>query len=152
MRTILFVSILALVLVPSVKSQDFVAAGASYQQASPNFTGWALYAKPITQTGLYSFSEYDVVPRTMKPFVLDSNVRTGLAQRVYQWDAAALHVCVDAGAATGGSSAGGSFGACGMASWKIGKTNWFVVGIVSGVKNSLSDPTTVYKFGIGRSR
>ena len=93
-----------------------------------------------------------MVPRTWRPFVLNSMLRTGVYQEVFQWGNLRAGICGDVGGGTAGVSAVGSLGACGAAFYRLGKTGWYAAGIVSGIKTSISDPTTVYKIGIRRDR
>jgi hypothetical protein len=135
---------------------EFAAALASYQAAaSPAFTGAGLYAKqlaPEAAPKTYSLTEYDVTPRSWKPFVLNSVMRTGLYQELLTYGNLRAGVCADIGGGTAGANAVGSFSGCGMAFYRIGKTKWYAAVVVSGIKTSLSDATTVYKIGIRRDR
>ena len=135
---------------------EFAAALASYQAvASPAFTGAGLYAKqlaPEAAPRTYSLTEYDVTPQSWKPFVLNSVMRTGLYQELFVYGNLRAGLCADIGGGTAGQNAVGSYGGCGAAFYRIGKTKWYAAGMVSGVKTSLSDPTVVYKIGIRRDR
>ena len=127
---------------------EFAAALASYQaDASPTFTGAGLYAKQIAPEAApktYSLTEYDVTPRSWKPFVLNSVMRTGIYQELFTWGNLRAGVCADIGGGTAGANAVGSFSGCGMAFYRIGKSKWYAAVVISGIKTSLSDPTTVY--------
>ncbi len=135
---------------------EFAAAMASYQATgSPALTGAGLYAKqlaPEAAPKTYSITEYDVTPQSWKPFVLNSVMRTGLYQELFSWGNLRAGLCADIGGGTAGSNAVGSYGGCGTAFYRIGKTKWYAAGMISGVKTSLSDPTVIYKFGIRRDR
>jgi hypothetical protein len=143
-------------LAQSAQPNEFGVALAAYQAGgNPALTGAGVWAKQLAPEGApktYSFTEYDVVPQTWRPFVLNSMLRTGLYQEIFQWGNLRAGICGDIGGGTAGASAVGSFGACGAAFYQIGKTKWYAAGIVSGIKTSLSDPTTVYKIGIRRDR
>ena len=161
MKRILFVSIAALACAAMCGAQtpqpnEFGVALAVYQAGgNPALTGAGVYAKQLAPTSApktYSISEYDVIPQTWRPFVLNSILRTGVYQEVLQWGNLRAGLCGDIGGGTAGASAVGSLGACGAAFYQIGKTKWYAAGIVSGIKTSLSDPTTVYKIGIRRDR
>jgi hypothetical protein len=140
----------------SPQPNEFAAALASYQAAaSPAFTGAGLYAKqlaPEAASKTYSLTEYDVTPQSLKPFVLNSVMRTGLYQELLTYGNLRAGVCADIGGGTAGANAVGSFSGCGMAFYRIGKSKWYAAVVVSGIKTSLSDPTTVYKIGIRRDR
>ena len=146
----------ACALAQSAQPNEFGVALAAYQAGgSPAFTGAGVWAKqfaPEAAPKTYSFTEYDVVPRTWRPFVLNSMLRTGVYQEVFQWGNLRAGFCGDVGGGTAGVSAVGSLGACGAAFYRLGKTGWYAAVIVSGIKTSLSDPTTVYKVGIRRNR
>ncbi len=168
MKRILLVSIAALACAAIAAAQtaqpaaeipqpnEFAAAMASYQAASsPAFTGAGLYAKqlaPEAAPKTYSITEYDVTPQSWKPFVLNSVMRTGLYQELLQYGNLRAGLCADIGGGTAGQNAVGSYGGCGTAFYRIGKTKWYAAGMISGVKTSLSDPTAIYKFGIRRDR
>ena len=140
----------------NLQPNEFAAAMASYQAgASPALTGAGLYAKqlaPEAAPKTYSITEYDVTPQTWKPFVLNSVMRTGLFQELFVWGNLRAGICADIGGGTAGPNAVGSYGGCGAAFYRIGKTKWYAAGMISGVKTSLSDPAVIYKFGIRRDR
>jgi hypothetical protein len=161
MKQLLSVILAALVCAACVLAQDaqpneFAAAMASYQAvASPAFTGAGLYAKqlaPEAAPKTYSLTEYDITPQSWKPFVLNSVMRTGLYQELFVYGNLRAGICADIGGGTAGPNAVGSYGGCGAAFYRIGKTKWHVAAVVSGIKTSLSDPTVVYKIGIRRDR
>ena len=161
MKTLLSVILAALVCAACVLAQDaqpneFAAALTAYQGgATPAFTGAGIYAKQLAPEGApktYSLSEYDVIPQTWRPFVLNSVIRTGLYQELLQYGNLRGGVCADVGGGTAGASAVGSYSGCGMAFYRFGKTKWYAAVVVSGIKTSLSDPTVIYKIGIRRDR
>ena len=79
----------ACALAQPAQPNEFGVVLAAYQAGgSPAFTGAGVWAKqfaPAAAPKTYSFTEYDVVPRTWRPFVLNSMLRTGVYQEVFQW-------------------------------------------------------------------
>jgi hypothetical protein len=69
--------------IPALDGKNYVAAGLSYSiNAKPAVAGTALYSRDINTTGLSTFTVFDVLPNSLKPFTVTSNVGAGLAQKV----------------------------------------------------------------------
>jgi hypothetical protein len=94
-------------LVPVVPLQNLYALGGSYNvNASPSVAGTALYAHFVTSPGTYAFTAIDVLPNTIKPFFVTSNIGVGLAQRMFTIGRVSLFMPTAAGISWSGSNTG----------------------------------------------
>ena len=138
---------------------EFWAVFGSYQSfGHPAVTGslaYAIQAAPGRAPGTFAAFEYNIVPVTLKPFVLQAVARGGICQQVHDWPLR-VFTCGQmslntTGAGVAGQTGGGLAGSL-LADYPIGKTKWGVVLEVVGMKSSLSDPGISYELGIRRSR
>src|ERR1035437_1836960 len=94
-------------LVPVVPLQNLYAVGGSYNvDASPSVAGTALYAHFVTSPGTYAFTVIDVLPNTVRPFTVTSNIGVGLAQKMFSIGRVSLFMPTTAGVSWSGSNTG----------------------------------------------
>ena len=145
-----------------VPPNEFVATFASYQAYShPAITGGIAYAYQLSADGkptnTYVVAEYNVFPKTLTPFVLQSIARVGFCQQIHDWPVH-LFTCAQPSIATAGagSPVTGGFAGSVLADytirWKGKPTKWGIAAEIVGMKNALSDPGIAYELGIRRAR
>jgi hypothetical protein len=105
--------ILALVLALSASCfaqtpiQNLYAAGGSYNfNATPAVAGTALYARYVASPGTYAFTVIDVLPGTVKPWTVTSNIGLGLAQKMFSIGKVNVFMPTAAGISWTGSNTG----------------------------------------------
>jgi len=87
--------------------RNLYAAGVSYNfNANPNVAGTALYAHLVTSPGTYAFTVIDVLPNTVKPFTVTSNIGAGLAQKMFTIGRTSLIMPTTAGISWSGQNTG----------------------------------------------
>ena len=134
--------------------QNWAGAGAAYNsETRPAVAGWFSYAVLISQKGsLYSFTSHDVFLSSVKPYTVETSVRSGLATVVRSVGPIIVLGFGDAGFTAGGTSIGGAFSGGGIGVIRLGKTNWTLELAARVIKSSIN-PTgnqTVYEIGAGR--
>jgi hypothetical protein len=93
--------------VPVTPLQNLYAVGGAYNfNAQPSVAGTALYAHYVASPGTYAFTVIDVLPNTVKPFFVTSNVGVGLAQRMFSIGRVSLFMPTAAGVSWSGSNTG----------------------------------------------
>ena len=115
--------------------------GASFNNgASVPVAGSGLYAHSLTD-GTYAFGMLDVLPNTVKPFTVTTNLSTGIAQKVFTVGSVPIYVPTSAGVSFSGSNTGWSWSTGGMAVVRIKKTNWYMMPNIRVAKSSVSGGT-----------
>jgi hypothetical protein len=118
---------------PAPMPTNFAAAGVSY---GSGLAGSAIYAKAVDTTGTFSFTVLDAVPQSYKPFSVNTNISTGIAQRVATMKNIQIFVPGAAGVSFAGPSTGWSWTTGGMAAIPFKK---YTIGpAVRVVKSSVS--------------
>jgi hypothetical protein len=86
--------------------QNLIAVGNSYNiNATPSVAGSILFAHYIAAPGTYAFTAIDVLPGTIKPFTVTSNIGIGLAQKLFTIGRTSLYMPTAAGVSwTGGNT------------------------------------------------
>ena len=129
---------------------NWYGAGGQYLPGgSPKGSGWAAYARLISQSAaMYSFTEYDA-------FLADGKITTatssGAAFVVRQFGPVSVLAFGMAGVATSGTSAVGVFPYGGIVDFKLGKTLWHLMaGYKRIVISGAADQTPIVA-GVGRT-
>jgi hypothetical protein len=138
--TLLFVSSIAFAQTPT-PIKNLYALGSSYNvNAKPSVAGTALYAHYIAAPGTYAFTAIDVLPNTVKPFTVTSNIGAGLAQKMFTIGRASLFMPTTAGISWTGANTGWQWsgGAAVVVSTKYG---FYLIPTVRFLKSSVSGGT-----------
>jgi hypothetical protein len=86
---------------------NLYAYGASYNvNAKPSVAATALYAHYIASPGTYAFTVIDVVPNTVAPFTVTSNIGGGIAQKMFTIGRVSLFMPTTAGISWTGTNTG----------------------------------------------
>jgi hypothetical protein len=109
--------------------------------ATPTVAGTALYAHLMADTGTYSFTVLDVLPVKNQPGLVNTNIGTGIAQRVGSLGKVDFYVPTSAGISytdqhVGWSLTGGAAAAIPLG-FKSG--NWYLLPAVRFQKSSVSN-------------
>ena len=99
---------------------NLYAAGASYNSgASPQIAGTGLYARlvtstdattgVVTNTGTYAFTAIDVLPISVSPFTVSTNIGVGVAQKVLEVNGIRFFMPTSAGISITGTNTGWSW-------------------------------------------
>lgn len=135
--------------------RNLYATGVSYNfNAQPNIAGTALYAHYIASPGTYGFTVIDVLPNTVKPFTVTSNIGAGLAQKMFSVGRASLFMPTTAGISWSGSNTGWQWTGGAAVSISI-KSNFYLIPTARFLKSSISDgsgyqPIFGVEFGFGK--
>lgn len=127
----------------------FTAAGISYNsQGSPKAGGWLSLAIRLTANGggTYSYSTTDFIP---KGKLLQSSVRTGVAQVIRQWKHFTTLGLLDGGIASTGTNTGAAGTVGGVLVWQKPQNNWGVVGCMRKLVTTTGASQTVIEVGVG---
>ena len=128
--------------VPS-RAQDITnlyAAGVSYNPgASQQVAGSALYAHEVNTSGTYAFTHLDVLPNSVHPFTVNTNIGVGVAQKIATIAGAPIFVPTAAGISFNGQNTGWAWTTGAAVPIKIQKSkSWYVVPTVRVLKSSVS--------------
>jgi len=133
---------------PTQPPKEFLAVGASAGAGS--YTGWGSYAHLVSaDQRIYSFTTYDVSKIQVKPFLLQTSVRTGVAIYMRSIGPIELYGLGDAGVSYTSTNVGSALSGGGMAALHLGKTHWSIIVPVRVLKTAQSSSQTVYEIGIG---
>ena len=121
---------------------NLFAAGASYNvNAVPNVSGTGLYAHLVVpSTSTYAFSVLDILPNTIKPFTVSTNIGAGLAQKFITIGNVPIYIPTSAGISLNGQNTGWQWNAGALASIHI-KGQYYVLPSVRVLKSSVSNGT-----------
>jgi hypothetical protein len=121
--------------------QNFYAVGVSFNPgASPQVAGNILYGHALNSSGTYGFSDVDIIPNTIRPFTVTTNVGAGIAQKVASFGKYDVWVPTAAGVSINGSNTGWQWNGGAAVSVPI-KQNWFLLPNVRFLKSSVSGGT-----------
>lgn len=111
---------------PAPQVQNIYAGGVSWNQsATPAVAGTALYAHAVDSSGTYAFTAVDVLPTSVKPFTVTTNVGVGIAQKLFSIGKVPIFVPTTAGVSWSGTNTGWAWSTGALASIKLGaKKNW----------------------------
>ena len=89
---------------------NLYGAGVSYSPGgSPAVAGTGIYARLLVDSGTYAFTVADVLPNTMKPFTVTTNMGVGIAQRIATIGTVPVYIPTSAGISYTGSNTGWSW-------------------------------------------
>ncbi len=134
--------------------ENLMAAGVSYNpQASPKVAGSALVANSAGD-GTYLLTMFDALPTTVAPYVVTSQVTTGVAKRVISIKGAPIYVPTAAGISWTGTNVGWSWTTGALASIRI-RDQWYALPNVRVLKSSIGNgsgyiPIIGIMFGWGK--
>ncbi|MEN6537797.1 MAG: hypothetical protein ABFD89_29365 [Bryobacteraceae bacterium] len=119
--------------------RNIYAAGVAWNQsASPRIAGTGLYARAVNDSGTYAFTAVDVLPTTVKPLSVTTQISTGVAQRVFTIGGVAVYVPTSVGISYNGEATGWAWTTGALASVRV-KGNSRVMPNVRVVKSSVSN-------------
>ena len=122
--------------------QNFFGGGVSYNNAgSPAVAGTAFFAKSVNDgSGTYAFTAVDLLPNSLKPLTVTTNISTGIAQKVFSIGKYNVYAPITAGLSFQGSNVGWAWTGGGLVPIKV-KNNWYIVPSVRFAKSSVSNGT-----------
>lgn len=121
--------------------QNFYAVGASFNPgASPQVAGNLLYGHLLNDSGTYAFSDVDIIPNTIRPFTVTTNVGAGIAQKIASFGKYDVWVPSAAGVSINGGNTGWQWNGGAAVSVPI-KPSWFLLPNVRFLKSSVSGGT-----------
>lgn len=104
---------------------------------SPAIAGTALYAHEVNTSGTYAFTAVDMLPNTLKPLTVTTNIGVGVAQKVATIGEVPIYVPSSAGISVNGSNTGWAWTAGALAPIKV-KGDWYLLLGGRLVKSSVS--------------
>jgi len=139
LTTLLFVLLALSVAAFGQNVQNLYAGGLSYGVgSSPALAGTGLYARLVADgSGTYAFGVIDALPATVHPFTVNTNVGTGIAQKIFSSGKVSFYVPTGAGISWNGSNTGWQWSTGGAAAIPL-KGSWMVLPTVRVVKSSVS--------------
>jgi hypothetical protein len=116
---------------------NLYAVGGSYNPgASPAFAGSALYAHAVDASGTYAFTQLDIMPISVKPFSVLTNVGAGVAQRIVTIHKVPIYVPAGAGVSFSGQNVGWQWSGGALASFKV--KSFYIMPNVRFLKSSVN--------------
>ena len=130
----------------TVKAQlptNLYAVGGSYNSgASTPIAGSALYAR-LTTDSTYAFTALDILPISVSPFTVSTNVSAGVAQKILTWENINFFTPTSAGISITGNNTGWTWTSGVLADYNIKKsgkaTQYHVMPNVRWLKSSVSN-------------
>ncbi len=136
---VLILALLALSCPAQTPATNIYAGGVSYNPgASPAIAGTGLYARLVAGTGTYAFTVVDLLPTTLAPFTVTSNMAVGIAQKVVQINSVSVYIPTAAGISYTGSNTGWAWSTGALASVPI-KGAWKIQPNVRFLKSSVNN-------------
>lgn len=122
--------------------QNIYGAGVSYSvNAKPSVAGTAMYSYKLTDSNTYFTTTFDVLPNTIRPFTVSSNVGAGVAQKVATIANHNIYCLSTAGVSWTGSNTGWQFnGGCATA-FKVGTQGFSIVPTFRFLKSNVTNGT-----------
>ena len=118
---------------------NLYAGGVSYNSsATPAVAGTGLYARLLSDTGTYAFTDVDALPNTVRPFTVTTNMGVGVAQKVATIGTVPVFIPAATGISFSGSNTGWQWNTGALAAIGV-KGNYFVMPQVRLVKSSVSN-------------
>jgi hypothetical protein len=96
-------------LTPSDPDQVFGIGMSGAPASDPGISATVLFADRLSDKNLYSFSGIDMIPNDTQPGTVDTNVFTGLAQKVIDGGRWKMYAQVGGGVTTDGQNTGFNF-------------------------------------------
>ena len=134
---------------------NLYVVGPSYNvNAQPSIAGTALFAHYIASPGTYGFTVIDVLPNTVKPFSVTSNIGVGLAQKMFSLGKVNIFMPTAAGVSWTGTNTGWQWTGGVAVTFPL-KSNLYLVPTARFVKSSVSggsgyQPIIGVSFGWGK--
>lgn len=120
---------------------NIYGVGVSYNQgANPSISGTGLYAHTLNDSGTYVFSVIDILPNTLTPFTVSTNLGAGVAQKVLTTGTVSYYLPTTAGISITGANTGWAWTAGGMAVIPV-KSNLYLMPTVRVLKSSVTNGT-----------
>lgn len=124
---------------PPAPISNLYAAGVSYNVgASPSVAGTALYAHLVADTATYAFTAVDVLPNTLKPLTVNTNIGVGIAQKIATIANVPIYIPTAVGISWNGSNTGWQWNTGALVSIHI-KGSSYILPSVRVVKSSVSN-------------
>lgn len=137
----LLVALLTLSAVHAQAQTSLYAGGVSFNNgAKPSIAGTGLYAHSIDSVGTYAFTAVDVLPNTLKPLTVTTNISAGPAQKLFTLGKVPIYGTTAAGISFQGSNTGWAWNGGFLASVHI-KKHWYAYPTVRVAKSSVSNGT-----------
>lgn len=131
---------------------NIYAGGISFNNSgSPAIAGTGLYARLLSDgSGTYAFTAVDVLPNTVKPFTVTTNMSAGIAQKLFSIGSIPIFVPTSAGVSFQGSNTGWAWSSGGLAVISISKKkHLFLCPMLRVNKSSVSNGTGYQLIGGG---
>lgn len=127
---------------PTPQVHNLYAGGVSYSVgATPAISGTGLYARNIGPADadpyLYAFTVVDVLPNTIKPFTVTSNIGAGIAQKLFTLGPIPVYVPTAAGISWNGNNTGWQWNGGALAAIHI-RDSYYILPGVRFLKSSVS--------------
>ena len=118
-------------------------AGASYSVgASPAVAATLFYATKLNASGTYMFNVLDILPSTVRPYTVTSNVAWGISQRLFTIDKIPVFTPTAAGISYTGTNTGWSWSTGVGAPFPVkNHPGWYIMPTVRVLKSSVSNGT-----------
>ena len=135
----------AMAFAQSTLPSNIYAVGASYNNAaSPSIAGTALYAKLASaDSGTYAFTVVDILPTSVKPFTVSTNIGVGVAQKAFNIGPVNVFIPTSAGVSITGTNTGWSWSGGALFDYNIKKdgkaTAYHLMPNVRFLKSSVSN-------------
>lgn len=135
--------------------ENLYMAGLSYNSgANKPIAGTALYARNISDVGTYAFTMIDVLPVTVKPFTVTSNIGAGIAQKAFSIGKFPVFVPTAVGISWSGQDTSYQWSTGAGVPIEIKGTNWYLMPNVrlfkSGLPGGSYQPILGVLFGWGQ--
>jgi hypothetical protein len=125
-----------------VAATNVYAVGPSYNfGGTPAVAGTGLYAHLLpTGSNTWAFTAVDILPNSVKPFTVNTNIAAGVAQQIFKIGSVPIYVPTAAGISFQGPNTGWEWNTGALADVKI-KGNWHAMLGGRVVKSSVSNGT-----------
>lgn len=126
---------------PTTTTTDYYGLGVSYNNgATPSIAGTGMWAHSLNTVGTFAFTVVDILPNTIKPLTVTSNIGTGIAQKLFTTGKVSYFMSTTAGISISGSNTGWDYTAGGMAIIPV-STKFSIAPDVRVLKSSVSNGT-----------
>lgn len=121
--------------------QNLYAGGVSWNNgAKPSIAGNVLYAHNLNtgaQLATYAFTDVDLLPETLRPFQVTTNVGAGIAQQIAKLGSVPIYVPTAAGVSLNGTNTGWQWNGGAMAVVPL-KGNYYLLPHLRFLRSSVS--------------
>lgn len=120
---------------------NIYGAGVSYNAgAAPAIAGTGLYAHLVNNSSTYAFTAVDLLPNTVKPLTVTTNIGAGIGQKIATIGKVPIYIPTAAGISFNGSNTGWQWNTGALVSIHL-KNEWYLMPTVRVVKSSVSNGT-----------